>query len=313
MTRKRQILLAILLLCGATACIRENIDDCETPVTLDFRYFGDGIVDMFSDRIKTVELFVYRADGELVQTVSCTESELDAQCVQLRLLEGDYRIVCWGNAWENTHLEAEADEPYLGESSWFDGEDCQGIDPLYFGETEIIVPRTLKPVRDTIIYNCSHISIAVNLIGFANADNFYTASSSDISRATRSDDTEDALVTLYHEDLSAHISFENTPGSTLTDYLPELSPHTEYDDSYLAFYRVPKFLNSTGSSLVIKRNDTGAELYRRPFADILDDLGIDVESRDELSLELSIRVWSINGEVHIEIVGWNTEIIFPIA
>ena len=313
MTRKRQILLAILLLCGATACIRENIDDCETPVTLDFRYFGDGIVDMFSDRIKTVDLFVYRADGELVQTVSCTESELDAQSVQLRLLEGDYRIVCWGNAWDNTHMEAEADEPYLGESSWFDGEDCQGIDPLYFGETEITVPRTLKPVRDTIIYNCSHISIAVNLIGFANADNFFTASQSGISRATNPDDTEDALVTLCHEDLSAHISFENTPGSTLTDYLPELTPHTEYDDSYLAFYRVPKFLNSTGSSLVIKRNDTGEELYRRPFADILEDLDIDVESRDELSLELSIRVWSMNGEVHIEIVGWNTEIIYPIA
>ena len=79
----------------------------------------------------------------------------------------------------------------------------------------------------------------------------------------------------------------------------------------MTVYRVPKFSNSTSSVLSIVRNDTGEELYRRPFADIMDVLGIDVESRDEIYVELRIRVWVMGSEVKIEITGWNTEIVFP--
>lgn len=310
MTRSRQIwILAVLLLCGATACIRENIDDCETPVTLDFLYFGDGIIDIFPERIRTVDMFVYRENGDLAATVSCSEEDLASdQGVDLRLMPGNYRIVCWGNAWENTHLEAEADEPYLGESSWFDGEDCQGIDPLYFGEKTLTVPRTLKPVRDTVIYTCSHISIQVTMEGFANADNFNAAPAADGHNAP----STAPLITLSHEDLSAWIDFGNTPSEETTDYKPVISDHSEKADSYITLYRVPKFTNETGSQLTIVRNDTGAELYCRSFADIINTLGIDVTSRDEVSIELIIRVWSMDGEVNIDIIGWNSETVFPI-
>ena len=42
---------ALLIACMCLAgCIRENIDDCETPVDLEFQYFGNGIVDIFPDR-----------------------------------------------------------------------------------------------------------------------------------------------------------------------------------------------------------------------------------------------------------------------
>ncbi|HIZ85971.1 MAG TPA: FimB/Mfa2 family fimbrial subunit [Candidatus Coprenecus stercoravium] len=310
MTRARQILLipVLLLLLGATACIRENIDDCETPVTLEFMYFGDGPVDVFSDRIQSVELFVYSDKGELVQTVSCPQEALASnQGAQLRLLEGSYRIVCWGNVLDNTHIEAEAETPHIGEASWFEGSSCSGIDPLYFGETSITVPRTLRPVRDTVIYTCAHISISVNLLGFADASNFTTA-----SRSAAANGQDSAIVTLVHEDLSAHIDFHNTPSETLTDYTPDLIGHPEKEDSYLATYRVPRFTNSTTSQLVLYHNDTGAELFRRPLADILEGLGIDVESRDELNIELNIHVWNSNGEVHIQVVGWDTEIVFPV-
>ena len=34
---------ALLIACMClTGCIRENIDDCETPVDLEFQYFGNG-------------------------------------------------------------------------------------------------------------------------------------------------------------------------------------------------------------------------------------------------------------------------------
>ena len=46
---------ALLIACMClTGCIRENIDDCETPVDLEFQYFGNGIVDIFPDRIDSV-------------------------------------------------------------------------------------------------------------------------------------------------------------------------------------------------------------------------------------------------------------------
>lgn len=310
MTRTRQIwMLAILLLCGATSCIRENIDDCETPVTIDFLYFGDEVTDIFSERINRVDLFIYGEDGALVQTVACSESDLASkQGVDLRLLEGDYRIVCWGNAKAKTHIEADAETPVIGENSWFEGTQCTGIDPLYFGETTITVPRTLRPVRDTVIYQSSHITIKVNMEGFANEANF-DPTGSGIPAATKA--AEEPLVTLTHEDLSAYIDFNNIPQDELTDYYPVLTDYPEAEDSYTALYRVPKFPNSTASQLVIRRNDTSEELYRRPFADILEDLGIDVKRRDEVTVELTIRVLLVNGIVNIEVVGWNSEIVFP--
>lgn len=312
MTRSRQIwILAILLLCGLTSCIRENIDDCETPVTLDFLYFGDGIIDIFPDRIRTVDLFVYGENGDLVTTVSCSEDVLASrQGVDLRLMAGDYRIVCWGNAGDKTAIEADTDSPRLGETSWFEGSECSGIDPLYFGEKTITVPRTLRPVRDTVIYTCSHISIQVTMEGFANTGNFNASPAAD--GYVKAPSTE-PIVTFCHEGLSSWIDFMNTPSEEITDYTPELRTHEEKEDSYITLYRVPKFGNDTGSQLSIKRNDTGAELYRRSFADIIESLGIDVTSRDEVAIELNIRVWSMDGEVHIEIVGWNSEIVFPIV
>ncbi|HIZ87775.1 MAG TPA: FimB/Mfa2 family fimbrial subunit [Candidatus Coprenecus pullistercoris] len=310
MARTRQIwILAILFLCGATACIRENIDDCETPVTLDFLYFGDEPVDIFSQRIKTVDLFIYGQNGDLVQTVTCSEADLASrQGVDLRLLEGEYRIVCWGNAGENTHIEAEGSTPRIGETSWFEGTECSGIDPLYFGEKTITVPRTLRPVRDTVIYNSSHITIAVNMIGFANADNF-----DQMSTSTAVPASSDAIVTLSHEDLSAWIDFTHVPSEELTDYVPELSVSSETEDTYTTLYRVPKFPNSTVSELAIRRNDTGEQLYRRSFADILETLGIDVTERDELTIKLDIRISNMNGIVQIDVIGWSSEIVYPIV
>lgn len=310
MTRSRQIwILAVLFLCCATACIRENIDDCETPVTLDFLYFGDGIIDIFPDRIRTVDLFVYGENGDLATTVSCSEEDLASdQGVDLRLMPGNYRIVCWGNAGEMTHIEADADTPRLGETSWFEGTECSGIDPLYFGETTLTVPRTLRPVRDTVIYTCSHISIQVIMEGFANADNFHTDNTGGAPAKTA--DAE-PLITFSHEDLSAWIDFENTPSEETADYTPELVDYTEKEDSYVTLYRVPRFPNETGSQLTIERNDTGEEIYRRSFADILQSLEMDVTSRDEISISLNIRVWSKDGEVNIDIVGFDSEIVFP--
>lgn len=308
MTRIFRILVPVLmmLLAVTASCIRENTDDCETPVKIHFLYFGDGAVDIFHDRISSVKLYVYGADGKLVRTALCSESELAAnQGTDLRLPEGEYQIVCWGNAEDRSHVEAETQNPVIGETSWFDGTRCSGIDPLYFGQTTITVPRTLKPVRDTVIYNSSHHAIKVTMQGFANADNFTVASAGP--------DTKDAepLVTLCHEGLSAYIGFDNSPAEEYTDYYPELVDDTDNEDSYVTVYRVPKFSNSTSSVLSIVRNDTGEELYRRPFADIMDVLGIDVESRDEIYVELRIRVWVMGSEVKIEITGWNTEIVFP--
>lgn len=44
--------LAAVILCLAS-CIRENIDDCDTPVEIDFVYYGNGIVDIFPETEST--------------------------------------------------------------------------------------------------------------------------------------------------------------------------------------------------------------------------------------------------------------------
>lgn len=101
---------ALLIACMClTGCIRENIDDCETPVDLEFQYFGNGIVDIFPDRIDSVLMYVYELpSGRLRQTKEISKEELAArQGADLRLNPGDYRIVCWGNAGEGSSIDTE--------------------------------------------------------------------------------------------------------------------------------------------------------------------------------------------------------------
>ena len=299
---------ALLIACMClTGCIRENIDDCETPVDLEFQYFGNGIVDIFPDRIDSVLMYVYELpSGKLRQTMEISKEELAArQGADLRLNPGDYRIVCWGNAGEGSSIDTEG--KVITSSEYAGGDVPSGIEELYFGTVDLNVPQTLRAVKETMVYEASYIMMRVELLGFANLGNPSVGTSALSSK----DAGSDATVTLTHGNHSAVIDFANNPSDETTDYVPTLAGHPDEENSYIAEYLVPRFDNDTDARLNIVRNDTGETIYDYPLSDIMDDLDITVDERNEQMVNIRFRLTQTETGLTIDVVGWNTEIVFP--
>ena len=290
-----------------TGCIRENIDDCETPVDLEFQYFGNGIVDIFPDRIDSVLMYVYELpSGRLHQTMEISREELAVrQSADLRLIPGDYRIVCWGNAGEGSAIDTEG--KVITSSEYAGGDVPSGIEELYFGTVDLNVPLTLQAVKETVVYEASYIMMKVELLGFA-----ALRSAGVLAMYNGENSAADATVSLTHGNHSALIDFTNTPSDEVTDYVPVLYDHPDEDASYVADYLVPRFDNGTEARLSIVRNDNGEAIYDRPLSDIMDDLDITVDERNEQMVNIRFRLaQSEDGELTIDVIGWNTEIVFP--
>ena len=134
------VLTTVMLL--MTGCIRENMDDCKGKVTLRFRYVGDGTTDIFAEKIDKVTMYVYSAaDGSLAGVFEYDEKALDAyQGANIELYPGNYQIVCWGNAFENSTIH-EGDR--IAAPGHFDNTEIDTNDPLYYGTTDIAIPETL--------------------------------------------------------------------------------------------------------------------------------------------------------------------------
>ena len=299
---------ALIIACVClTGCIRENIDDCETPVDLEFQYFGNGIVDIFPDRIDSVLMYVYELpSGKLRQTMEISKEELAArQGADLRLNPGDYRIVCWGNAGEGSSIDTEG--KVITSSEYAGGDVPSGIEELYFGTVDLNVPQTLRAVKETMVYEASYIMMRVELLGFANLGNPSVGTSALSSK----DAGSDATVTLTHGNHSAVIDFANNPSDETTDYVPTLAGHPDEENSYIAEYLVPRFDNDTDARLNIVRNDTGETIYDYPLSDIMDDLDITVDERNEQMVNIRFRLTQTETGLTIDVVGWNTEIVFP--
>ncbi len=300
--------LVAVILCLAS-CIRENIDDCDTPVEIDFVYYGNGIVDIFPERVDSVLMFIYeQPSGELVRTVELPKSALEErQGASLRLVPGDYRIVCWGNAGKESTIDTS--EGTISSSAYAGGDIPSGIEELYFGASEITVPHTLRPVRETMVYEASYIMMRVELIDFGYIGEVEVGGGS--LNGLSAGESEEPTVTMTHADHSALIDFTNTPSQEITDYLPLMEAHPDEDRSYIADYLVPRFDNDTEARISIVRNDTGETIYDNPLSDIMDDLDITVDERNEQMVNLRLRLIVTQTGVQIEVVGWNTEIVFP--
>ena len=299
---------ALIIACVClTGCIRENIDDCETPVDLEFQYFGNGIVDIFPDRIDSVLMYVYELpSGKLRQTMEISKEELAArQGADLRLNPGDYRIVCWGNAGEGSSIDTEG--KVITSSEYAGGDVPSGIEELYFGTVDLNVPQTLRAVKETVVYEASYIMMRVELLGFAKLGSPSVGTSALSAR----DAVSDATVALTHGNHSAVIDFANNPSDEATDYVPTLSGHPDEENSYIADYLVPRFDNDTEARLNIVRNDTGETIYDSPLSAIMDDLDITVDERNEQMVNIRFRLSQTETGLTIDVVGWNTEIVFP--
>lgn len=274
----------------SSGCIREDRSDCTCDVLLSFVYTGDGTSDIFPEKIDKVSLYVYSAgDNSLAGTYEFDKSDLTAlQGAHIRLVPGDYRIVCWGNAADRTHVHTVYDEAHVAEPAHLSsGLSFNGTDDLYFSDLEVTVPETLVDVSGVCEFESSHIDMYVKLRGFKNA--------------------LPTTVKLTHTGCPEYTDFFNSPSSDKCDVEPVIMDDPEEENSYLLVYNVLRFTESEKTDIVLATADEGREFYRLSIPEFVDRYGIDVDGKQEARVAIIITL----GPTGVDVSEWNIEDVDP--
>ena len=167
-----KLAIYILLLGGLSAsCTKEDHSDCYNTYRLAFRYNGDGTEDIFQQKIGSVDMYVFDANSNLVASGSLSQAELQAQEKVLPpLKEGEYRIVCVGNAY-NTEVQGlssgNLSNVTFAAKDFIDGEIVSGNDSLYWSAINYtILPYSEYKMEETrtTYFASSHYDIYVEII-----------------------------------------------------------------------------------------------------------------------------------------------------
>lgn len=168
----------LVLFISATGCIKEDMSDCPplTNTELTFSYAGDQQDPaMFSRMIDRVTLFVFdKTGGQQILNKTIEKAELNAfQGTQLYLPAGDYRIVTWGNAFDDTEIIANS--IFTGRihaPAYAAGDRITTNDHLYYGDYDITVPAAEDmpgKVTGDIPFRGAHIDMKVYVKSFGQA------------------------------------------------------------------------------------------------------------------------------------------------
>lgn len=203
----RNIALCLLLVGGLSAsCIREDNSDCHNIYRLALCYNGDGITDIFQQKITDVDLYVFDQSSRCISSWTLSDAEVEAQLVTLPPLDpGDYRIVCVGNAYDTKveNLESkDLSNITFAAADYINGETVSGNDPLYWSS----IDYTIEPYDEykleenkTTYFASSHYDIIVEVV---NAPDFIG---------------KNPKVELVG--VSPKTDFHNTAKGTATDYI----------------------------------------------------------------------------------------------
>lgn len=278
------LIAALPLMSG---CIKENRDDCKGKVTLRFRYVGDGTTDIFPDKIEHVTMYVYSAaDGSLVATQKYDDNALDAyQGAEIALFPGQYQIICWGNALDETTI-SEGDK--IAANGYYDNSEIATNDPLYYGSIEIEVPETLAEKNYICDFVSSHVKFRVRIEGF--------------------DDPVLNVPSLELTQLASYTDFDNVPSDEeRCSYHPVLTADADEPTNYTAAFNTLRFNDDNDIMLQVHANESRAVVHEFSLADFLNEHNIAVEGVQEASVSILIRFSPIG----VEIVDWDSVPVTP--
>ena len=294
----KHIAIVTLALSFVSCSIRDDRSDCSGDVFLHFIYNGDGDTDIFPSKIMCVNMYVYSTDnGTFHSEYSFDKQALDAvQGTHLMLPPGSYRIVCWGNAADRTHIHKVYDEAKVAEPVWFKSDEFfTGNDELYFSELEISVPETLRDVEGTCNFECSHIDMYVQLKGFKGAIG---------------PDGQKADIVVAHTGLPAYTDFFNVPAQNeRCEVIPEIHDDPDNEDSYILKYHVLRFSEQEETAIDIRDLEGNSILDDGPISvtDFISNYGVEIDDVQEASVAIKLTL----GPVGVEVADWNIVDVKP--
>ena len=86
--RMKSFALCLLLAGGLSAsCLKEDYSDCRNIYNLALSYLGDGTEEIFSEKISSVDLYVFDQNQALVSSSRLTDSDVEARLTRLPALD----------------------------------------------------------------------------------------------------------------------------------------------------------------------------------------------------------------------------------
>lgn len=288
---RKALILYVLLLATATGCIKDSLDDCDTAA-LYFSYLGDGTKDIFPQKIEKVNLYIYNSNNVCVQRTVLSRKELDRQHgTTLNLSSGQYHIVCWGNAFNDTRIDegTTLQSSVVGEPHYFTKEVISTNDSLYFGERDITIINRGREA-DTVFFSSAHIKMRVQLEGLDAGS----------TRASVSP------VNIEVGNLSPTVDFTKTFSTEYVPYHPAVS-FDAVTESYVSKFNVLRFHDDNEVYLRLYDSLTNTEIYNIQLKDFMRKYNITVDGINEAMI--GIRIY-FNG-TSIEVEPWGEKVIIP--
>lgn len=292
------LLTALALLAG---CINEDMSDCPPPYNteLTFSYSGDQEEpEMFSRMIGRVTLHVFdRTGGQHVLEKTIGKTDLDEfQGTQLYLPSGDYRIVCWGNAFDATELlPGSLSAGRVHAPAYASGDKIATNDHLYYGDYDITVPAAGNGsgnVTGDIPFRGAHIDMRIYVKGFGRASDPATWPVLEVGN----------LMPQYDIQMNAAQPFGTT-------YYPAV----EWDDEnkvQAARFQVLRFADDNPVSVTVR--EPAPDNTAKATVDLKEYMtanAISVDGKHEAAVSLLIEFTDLG--VTITVPDWDSSVIEP--
>ena len=291
--------LTLLLAGGLSAsCIREDNSDCYNVYNLALSYLGDDTHEIFSDKINTVDLYVFDSNSTFVSSSRLSEADVEARMTRLPYLEeGTYRIVCIGNAHETgvENLDSkDLSAITFAAEDYINGETVSGNDSLYWSAIDYEIEpfsayKTEEKVK-TALFASSHYDVVVEVV---NAP----------------------------ENVGKHPKIEITGTSPQTDFnnvakgTPEtyvLTTVDEGDGLTTARTNIMRNINHEDVYLKVTGED-GTEVASINFAEHLDKYKDTIDpSLNECIIPFRIEFESTSAQISITLPSWYIDLVKPI-
>ena len=292
MMKFRNMALTLLLLAGiSTSCIKEDHSECNNVYCLALSYMGDEQIEIFSEKIDRVHMYVFDDLNQCVASSQLSDADVAARLTTLPALEpGEYRIVCIGNAYQ-TEVEnlssKEMENVTFADKDYIDGKNVNGNDPLYWSSVDyVIAPYSAykKLETRTAFFKSSHYDVYVEVIGVPAATEFYPV--------------------IELSGVAPQTDFNNDVKSSSSDYI--LKTNHDGNTTLSAFTNIMRRADS-GVNLNIKAAD-GTIMASVNFAEYIAKNNIDI-TRNECLIPFLVEFKS--ADINISVPSWFVENIQP--
>lgn len=164
MRRNNQICLGVLFTLLFSACVWEDMADCDLSLHLKYDYNKESS-DLILEEVEQLDLFIFAEDGSLYKQLSL-DPQTEGTSIVIPLEGGTYHLLAWGNIPPPTHQDVSYRyDAELGELT-YQNEELEFNDSIlgmFWGETLTftIDGETDNEQEVSLIKNTKHIDVVI--------------------------------------------------------------------------------------------------------------------------------------------------------